>query len=74
LHRKVLAIALANKLGRIAWAVLNKEQNFECVIERYAQVAIATFRYFAEDCAVSGRDLFNRRRPKGPFDRAERCL
>jgi hypothetical protein len=25
----VLAIALANKLARIAWAVLNKERNFE---------------------------------------------
>ena len=25
------AIALANKLARIAWAVLNKERNFECV-------------------------------------------
>jgi transposase len=30
LHRNVLAIALANKLARIAWAVLNKERNFEC--------------------------------------------
>ena len=30
LHRNVLAIALANKLARIAWAVLNKEHNFEC--------------------------------------------
>jgi hypothetical protein len=25
----VLAIALANKLARIAWTVLNKERNFE---------------------------------------------
>jgi hypothetical protein len=25
-----LAIALANKLARIAWAVLNKERPFEC--------------------------------------------
>ena len=31
LHHNVLAIALANKLARIAWAVLNKEHNFECV-------------------------------------------
>jgi hypothetical protein len=31
LHRNALAIALANKLARIAWAVLNKERNFECV-------------------------------------------
>jgi transposase len=31
LHHNVLAIALANKLARIAWAVLNKERNFECV-------------------------------------------
>ena len=29
LHYNVLAIALANKLARIAWAVLNKERNFE---------------------------------------------
>ena len=31
LHHNVLAIALANKLARIAWAVLNKGRNFECV-------------------------------------------
>jgi hypothetical protein len=31
LHQNVLAIALANKLARIAWAVLNKERNFACV-------------------------------------------
>jgi transposase len=31
LHHNVLAIALANKLARIAWAVLNKERNFEVV-------------------------------------------
>jgi transposase len=30
LHPNVLAIALANKLARIAWAVLNKERNFAC--------------------------------------------
>src|SRR5215470_9926122 len=29
LHHNVPAIALANKLARIAWAVLNKERNFE---------------------------------------------
>jgi len=34
LHRNVLAIALANKLARIAWAVLNNERNFECVRTR----------------------------------------
>jgi transposase len=34
LHRNVLAIALANKLARIAWAVLNKERNFECARTR----------------------------------------
>jgi len=34
LHHNVLAIALANKLARIAWAVLNKERNFECVKTR----------------------------------------
>jgi transposase len=28
-HPNVLAIALANKLARIAWAVLNKERKFE---------------------------------------------
>jgi transposase len=31
MHHNVLAIALANKLARMAWAVLNKERNFECV-------------------------------------------
>jgi transposase len=31
LHHNVLAIALANKLARIAWAVLNKQRAFECV-------------------------------------------
>jgi transposase len=31
LHHNVLAIALANKLPRIAWAVLNKGRGFECV-------------------------------------------
>jgi len=31
LHHNVLAIALANKLARIAWAVLNKERNFDYV-------------------------------------------
>ena len=30
LHHNVLAIALANKLARIAWAVLNKDRAFEC--------------------------------------------
>jgi transposase len=34
LHHNMLAIALANKLARIAWAVLNKERNFECVKTR----------------------------------------
>jgi hypothetical protein len=29
LHHNVLAIALANKLARVAWAVLNKERKFE---------------------------------------------
>jgi transposase len=29
LHHKVLAIALANKLARIAWSVLAHGQNFE---------------------------------------------
>ena len=36
LHHNVLAIALANRLARIAWAVLNKERNFECVKTREA--------------------------------------
>jgi transposase len=31
LYHNVLAIALANKLTRMAWAVLNKERNFEVV-------------------------------------------
>jgi len=29
LHHNVLAIALANKLARIAWAVLTKGRDFE---------------------------------------------
>jgi transposase len=29
LHHNVVAIALANKLARIAWAVLNKERDFD---------------------------------------------
>jgi hypothetical protein len=31
LHCNVLAIALANKLARITWAVLNNERKFECI-------------------------------------------
>jgi transposase len=31
LHHNVLAIALANKLARIAWAILHKGRAFECV-------------------------------------------
>ena len=31
LHHNVLAIALANKLARIAWAVLHKDRDFHCV-------------------------------------------
>jgi transposase len=31
LHHNVLAIALANRLARIAWAVLHKGRAFECV-------------------------------------------
>ena len=31
LHHNVLAIALANKLARIAWAILNKGRAFACV-------------------------------------------
>jgi len=34
LHHNVLAIALANKLARIAWAVLRKESAFECMKTR----------------------------------------
>jgi transposase len=34
LHHNVLAIALANKLARIAWAVLRKEREFECMKTR----------------------------------------
>jgi transposase len=30
LHHNVLAVALANKLARIAWAVLAKEGRYEC--------------------------------------------
>jgi transposase len=31
LHHNVLAIALANKLARIAWAVLHKGRAFDCI-------------------------------------------
>src|SRR3974377_1221890 len=31
LHHNVLAIALANKLARVAWAVLHNGRAFECV-------------------------------------------
>jgi transposase len=31
LHRNVLVIALANKLARIAWAVLHNGRDFECI-------------------------------------------
>jgi transposase len=34
LHHNVLVIVLANKLARIAWAVLKKERAFECVKAR----------------------------------------
>jgi transposase len=34
LHHNALAIALANKLARIAWAVLNRGRAFECVKTR----------------------------------------
>jgi hypothetical protein len=34
LHHNVLAIGLANKLARIAWAVLRKECAFECMKTR----------------------------------------
>ena len=36
LHHNVLAIALANKLARIAWAVLYKGRAFECVMTNEA--------------------------------------
>ena len=31
LHHNVLAVALANKLARIAWAVLHNGRAFQCV-------------------------------------------
>jgi transposase len=37
LHRNVLAIALANKLARIAWSVLAHGRNFE--MSRFAGAA-----------------------------------
>jgi transposase len=36
LHRNVLAVALANKLARIAWAVLAKGRDFEAQSTRDA--------------------------------------
>jgi hypothetical protein len=38
------AIALANKLARIAWEVLNKERNFECIRAETQPPRIATTR------------------------------
>ena len=39
LHHNVLAIALANKLARIAWAVLNKGRAFEVAAVPSSQAA-----------------------------------
>ena len=36
LHHNVLAIALANKLARIAWGVLSGQRNFEASVEPHA--------------------------------------
>jgi transposase len=41
LHHNVLAIALANKLARIAWAVLAKERNFETIKNADAELSPA---------------------------------
>jgi len=35
-RHNVLAIALANKLARIAWTVFNKQRAFECIRTRAA--------------------------------------
>jgi hypothetical protein len=40
----VLAIALANKRARIAWAVLNKDRDFECEKTEMALVALGCWR------------------------------
>ena len=39
LHRNVLAIALANKLARIAWSVLARGRSFEAEAGRWRQAA-----------------------------------
>ena len=49
LHHNVLAIALANKLARIAWAVLHKGRAFECVKTNATMASRAA-------CAPAGRD------------------
>jgi transposase len=40
LHHNVLAIALANKLARIAWAVLHKGRAFECIKTKQIRSAV----------------------------------
>ncbi|MGY4290946.1 hypothetical protein ACVWXO_010212 [Bradyrhizobium sp. LM2.7] len=55
LHHNVLAIALANKLARIAWAVLNKGRAFECV--KTDEVASPTCLILAPCSGPSRRSL-----------------
>jgi hypothetical protein len=44
LHHNVLAIALANKRARIAWAALNKDRDFECEKTEMAPGALGCWR------------------------------
>src|SRR6266496_2253174 len=54
LHHNVLAIALANKLARIAWAVLHKGRAFECV--KANATASLDGPCARRVCAPAGRD------------------
>src|SRR5438067_10521921 len=55
LHRNVLAIALANKLARIAWGVLSGSRTFE-VSKLQASCALQEVRFPAEVCEKMRRD------------------
>jgi hypothetical protein len=59
LHPNVLAIALADKLARIAWAVLNKERNFECARTNAmaSQLQLAYGSRFCRSQSLPGHDV-----------------
>ena len=56
LHHNVLAIALANKLARIAWAVLHKGRAFECV--KTNEAATPTLARFCRWLSAAGLQVY----------------